>query len=113
MNTVALKPHISAATAKSAGGQVRVFKGRNLNRLDRISPPFIANVIFDPECSMWVATCDELRVVTEAPSYEAVTKRFWEIAPEIAADNGIPFTQDSRVQFRQVSTGYSHNQIAL
>ncbi len=28
MNIVTLKPHISAATAKSVGGQVRILKGR-------------------------------------------------------------------------------------
>jgi len=70
----------------------------NFNR----AKPFVANVIFDAESGMWVATCDALCVVTEAPSYEALIERFWQIAPEIAHDNGITFDTSSRVQFRHL-----------
>lgn len=91
-------------------GLVDDFFGRTLKdlltsvktRLDRIAPPFVAEVVFDVESGMWVASCDELSVATEAPSYEAVTERFWEIAPEIAHDNGIDFDESSRIQFRHV-----------
>ena len=69
--------------------------------------PFVVNVIFDAECGMWVASCDALHVVTEAPSYEAVTARFWEIAPEIALGNGIAFDARSRVQFCHVEDAAS------
>lgn len=69
--------------------------------------PFIANVIFDAVCGMWVASCDALHVVTEAPSYEAVTARFWEIAPEIALANGIAFDSASRIQFRHIEDAAS------
>jgi hypothetical protein len=69
--------------------------------------PFIANVIFDVESGMWVASCDALHTVTEAPSYEAVTARFWEIAPEIARANGIAFDSASRIQFRHVEDAAS------
>lgn len=81
-------------------------------RLDRIAPPFVAEVDFDPESGMWVAFCDALSVVTEAPSYEALTERFWEVAPEIAAANGIAFDEGSRVQFRQVEVASSHRRAA-
>ena len=64
--------------------------------------PFVAEVTFDPECSMWVVSCEELSVTTEAPSYEAMTARFWEIAPEIAELNGIAFNANSKVEFRHV-----------
>ena len=64
------------------------------------STPFIANVIFDAQSGMWVASCDALHTMTEATSYEALTERFWEIAPEIALANGIPFDGTSRIQFR-------------
>lgn len=37
MTVVALKPHISAATAKSVGGQVRVLKGRVTTAKPKIS----------------------------------------------------------------------------
>ncbi len=75
--------------------------------------PFVADVIFDAECGMWVATCDELSVTTEAPSYEALTARFWEIAPEIARENGIAFDVNSRIQFRHVEDAASHLRVAM
>ncbi len=75
--------------------------------------PFVADVIFDAECGMWVATCDELSVTTEAPSYEALTARFWEIAPEIALENGIAFDAGSRVQFRHLEDAASHLRVAM
>jgi hypothetical protein len=71
------------------------------------SAPFIANVIFDAEGGVWVASCDALHVATEAPSYEAVTARFWEIAPEIALANGLVFDGTSRIQFRHVEDAAS------
>lgn len=72
-----------------------------------IAPLFVADVVFDSESGMWVASCEALKVATEAPSYETVTARFWEIAPEIAADNGVLFDQYSRVQFRHIETAES------
>lgn len=56
---------------------------------------------------MWVATCDALHAVTEAPSYEAVTARLWEIAPEISLANGIAFDGASRIQFRHLEDAAS------
>jgi hypothetical protein len=69
--------------------------------------PFVAEVIFDAACGMWVASYEALSVATEAPSYEAVTARFWEIAPEIAADNGVAFDATSRIEFRHVEDAAS------
>ncbi|MBU0500936.1 MAG: DUF1902 domain-containing protein [Gammaproteobacteria bacterium] len=45
------------------------------------------NVTRDGE--MWIAECDELGLVTEAESYESLTARAWEIAPELAELDGI------------------------
>lgn len=53
-----------------------------------VGTPFVVNVIRDEE--MWIAECDELGLVTEAESYEALTARAWEIAPELAELNGVP-----------------------
>ena len=75
--------------------------------------PFVADVNFDAEYGMWVASCDELSVTTEAPSYEALTARFWEIAPEIARENGIAFDVNSRIQFRHVEDAASHLRVAM
>ncbi|SUG74639.1 Domain of uncharacterised function (DUF1902) [Salmonella enterica subsp. enterica] len=47
-------------------------------RLDRLNSPFTVNVIHDGD--VWVATCDELGLVTEAPDYESLTQRVWDVA---------------------------------
>lgn len=36
----------------------------------------------------WIAECDELGLVTEADSFDALTERAWLIAPELAEENG-------------------------
>jgi hypothetical protein len=36
---------------------------------------------------MWVATCDDLHLVTEHASYDGLIERVWEIAPELAEYN--------------------------
>jgi hypothetical protein len=77
------------------------------------SVPYVAEVIFDAECGMWVATCEELSVTTEAPSYEALTARVWEIAPEIAEMNGLAFDANTRIQFRHVEDASSHHRAAM
>ncbi|MCW7764329.1 DUF1902 domain-containing protein [Photorhabdus luminescens] len=41
---------------------------------------FVVNVIHD---DMWIAECDELGLVTEAKTYDELTERVWEIAPEL------------------------------
>jgi len=53
----------------------------------RRQKPIVADVEFDPECGLWTVACDRLGVYTEAPTYEALIARFWEIAPEVAAEN--------------------------
>lgn len=72
------------------------------SRLDRLNPPFIVNVSHDSECGMWIAVCDEIGLVTEAETYEELTERVWEIAPEIAVENGISITDETmRLSFQQ------------
>ena len=69
----------------------------------RRQKPIVADVEFDPECGLWTVACDRLGVYTEAPTFEALIARFWEIAPEVAAENHFPLTKDSRVEFKQIS----------
>ncbi len=74
-------------------------------RLDRINPAFIVNVTHDTESGMWVAVCDEIGLVTESETYEGLTERVWEIAPEIAVENGIDVSADTmRISFHQDQT---------
>ena len=54
---------------------------------------FTVTVIRDPEDGMWIAECDEIGLVTEAGTYEKLTHRVWEIAPEIAVANGFAVTE--------------------
>ena len=49
--------------------------------------PFTVEVTFDANCHMFVGICDELSLSTEAHSFEALTDRVWEIAPEMAQKN--------------------------
>jgi hypothetical protein len=49
---------------------------------------FNVNVIHDTEDGMWVASCDELYLSTEAISFEALVDRVWEVAPDCIEANG-------------------------
>jgi hypothetical protein len=73
-------------------------------------------VIFDVEVThaiaqdeadrtMWVAVCDGLHVVTESETYEGLLKRVWEIAPEMAQENGLNVAPDAlRLRFIHVES---------
>lgn len=66
---------------------------------------FVVNVTHDTESGMWVAVCDEIGLVTESETYEGLTERVWEIAPEIAVENGIDVSTDAmRISFHQDQT---------
>ena len=65
--------------------------------------PIIADVEFDPDCKIWTVACERLGVYTEAQTYEALMERFWSIAPEMAQENHVPFTDQTKVEFRQTS----------
>ncbi len=72
----------------------------------KLGATYVAEVVHDPESGMWVAACDALSVATEAPTYDALTERFWEIAPEVAAENGVAFdVATARVDFIHATTG--------
>jgi len=50
--------------------------------------------------TMWVAECDGLCLCTEAESLEALIARVWEIAPEMAQENGLSIAPDAlRLRF--------------
>ncbi|MFP2428640.1 DUF1902 domain-containing protein [Enterobacter ludwigii] len=53
------------------------------------SRPFDVNVCHDHVDNVWVAQCDALGLVTEAATYEELTERVWEIAPELYVMNGL------------------------
>lgn len=49
---------------------------------------FDVETFYDAEAGYWVAACDAIHVVTEAPTLEALQDRFVEIAPEVMHENG-------------------------
>jgi hypothetical protein len=38
---------------------------------------------------VWIGSCSELRITTEADTYEALQERCWKIGPEMAVENGL------------------------
>ena len=44
---------------------------------------------WDAEAGVWWCSNDELPLTTEAPTFEQLVSRVLEIAPEIAAENGL------------------------
>lgn len=52
------------------------------------SRPFDVKVCHDHDENVWVAECDALGLVTEARTYEELTERVWQIAPELYEING-------------------------
>jgi Domain of unknown function (DUF1902) len=73
--------------------------------MDSLHQTFAVEVTRDDETGYWVAQCDALGVVTEATSYEALTVRVWQIAPEMAESHGIDLsTKILRLRFEHLET---------
>lgn len=71
------------------------------NRLDRYNPPFVVSVTHTD--GMWIAENDDLGLVTEAKSYDALTERVWKIAPELAELNDLGVDVDEmRISFQHI-----------
>ena len=49
---------------------------------------------WDAEAGVWWCSNDELPLTTEAPTFEQLVSRVLEIAPEIAAENGLALPGD-------------------
>ncbi|HGY3148201.1 TPA: DUF1902 domain-containing protein [Morganella morganii] len=69
------------------------------NRLDALNPALTVTVT---HADMWIAECDALGLVTEAETYDDLTNRVWEIAPELYEMNGLGSSEDDiRINFIQ------------
>ena len=79
-------------------------------RLDRLNAPYTVNVLHDG--GVWVATCDELGLVTEAPDYESLTERGWDVAGDMLVENGIDQDVES-LRFSFVQEQVSDDRMAL
>ena len=63
---------------------------------------FLADVFYDEEANVWVASCPEIGVFTEAATLEKLQERFMLIAPEMALDNAkIGAAETAHVTFVQ------------
>lgn len=69
-----------------------------VRRTDRMERPegilpqrrsFEIRAEWDGEAGVWWCSNDELPLTTEAPTFEQLVSRVLEIAPEIAAENGL------------------------
>ncbi|QIC69813.1 DUF1902 domain-containing protein [Acinetobacter indicus] len=71
------------------------------NRLGRYNPPFVVSVSHID--GIWIAENDDLGLVTEAKSYDDLTERVWEIAPELAELNELDVNvEDMRISFQHL-----------
>jgi hypothetical protein len=50
---------------------------------------FQIRVEWDDEAGVWWCSNNELPLTTEAPTFEQLVSRVFEITPEIAAENGL------------------------
>jgi hypothetical protein len=57
---------------------------------------------WDAEAGVWWCTNGELPLTTEAPTFEQLVSRVTEIAPEIAAENGLASPGDE-IELRVVA----------
>ena len=65
------------------------------------------------EDGVWIAENDDLGLVTESDSFENLTDRVWEIAPDLAEANGINLKDgEMRLRFQHIESSTDHK-IAL
>ncbi|MDP9803223.1 DUF1902 domain-containing protein [Acinetobacter calcoaceticus] len=62
---------------------------RTMDRASVKTVTFNVSVIFDNEENVWVAECDALGIVTEAKSFEGLTKQVQELVPDMIEANQI------------------------
>lgn len=88
-------------------------KNRNRCTTSREEPrQFIVEVTH--EDGMWTAVCDELGLVTEAKTYEALTERVWDIAPELCSENNLCDSNDEEFSIEFIhEQSYRDSRMAL
>lgn len=78
---------------------------RRMNNVIPFPATFTVTVIHDLEDGMWIAICEEIGLATESKTYEGLTQRVWEIAPEVALENGFDVCEGSlRILFQHTET---------
>lgn len=73
--------------------------GAVADRMNSISPPVVVSVTQGD--GMYTAECDELHLVTEAETFEALRERVWELAPDMIEANALDLDIDQlRLSFQ-------------
>lgn len=86
------------------------------NRLDRINPPYVVEVICDTgnNETWWVGTCDKLHLATEGETYEELQERVWQIAPEMHELQGYGKESDNiRIAFIQTESHSEYQRLEM
>lgn len=73
-------------------------------------PTFVVDVIH--EDGVWIASCDDLGLTTEAKTYEELIERVALIAPEMCVENNLCSSDVMRIEFVHEQT-YGNDRIAL
>jgi hypothetical protein len=73
----------------SGVAQRQNFRYRTVDRSSIKTVTFNVSVVFDSEENLWVAECDALGIVTEAKSFEVLTKQVQELVPDMIEANRI------------------------
>lgn len=80
-----------------------------VTKMNKTNPPFIVEVIKDEESKYWVASCEDLGLVTEAQTYEELTERCWEVVPDLIELNGLQVNpKDVRLRFENIENAQKH-----
>jgi hypothetical protein len=69
-------------------------RNRSEGRMPASHKTFEIRAEWDAEAGVWWCTNNELPLTTEAPTFEQLVARVLEIAPEIAAENGLAAAGD-------------------
>jgi uncharacterized protein DUF1902 len=67
---------------------------------------------WDAEAGVWWCSNDELPLTTEASSFEELISRVLEVAPRIAAENGLA-TLDDEIELHVIARRVQHVPVAL
>lgn len=79
-------------------------------RPEGLNPPYI--VVVTHQDNMWIAECDELCLVTEAPTYDELTERVWEVMPDLVEANGLACNIESMcLSFQHLEHAAAHQRV--
>jgi hypothetical protein len=76
-----------------------IMTGRSLSGTDNMGRNIIVQAMWDPEVSVWVATSEEIHLVTEAPSMDALMEKLPGLIQDLVED----IDDGDEVKFEELS----------